>query len=65
MLTLDYSPREHPRVSSTATSSPLRDCEYGERQAALTDPFGHDWVLTQALADTAQEQWGGQTITSR
>ena len=46
-------------------TAPLRDWEYGERQAAFTDPFGHEWVLTQTLVDTAPEQWGGQTITSR
>ena len=46
-------------------TAPLRYWEYGERQAAFTDPFGHEWVLTQTIADTAPEQWGGQTITSR
>jgi uncharacterized glyoxalase superfamily protein PhnB len=43
----------------------LRDHPYGERQAGLTDPFGHGWVLTQTLVDTAPETWGGQTITPR
>jgi PhnB protein len=42
-----------------------RDWEYGERQAMITDPFGHQWVLTQTLADTAPESWGGQTVTPR
>ena len=46
-------------------TAPLRDWEYGERQAAFADPFGHEWVLTQTLVDTAPEQWGGQTITAR
>lgn len=46
-------------------TAPLRDWEYGERQAAFTDPFGHEWVLTQTLADTAPEQWGGHAITPR
>lgn len=46
-------------------TAPLRDWEYGERQAAFTDPFGHEWVLTQTLVDTAPEQWGGQTIEPR
>ena len=44
---------------------PPHDWEYGERQAAFTDPFGHQWVLTQTLVDTAPEQWGGQTVTPR
>ena len=43
----------------------LRDWEYGERQAAIDDPFGHQWVLTQTLVDTAPEQWGGKTVVPR
>jgi uncharacterized glyoxalase superfamily protein PhnB len=41
------------------------DWEYGERQAAVDDVFGHQWVLTQTLVDTAPEQWGGKTVTPR
>ena len=41
------------------------DWEYGERQATLDDPFGHQWVLNQTLVDTAPEDWGGQTVTPR
>ena len=44
---------------------PLHDWEYGERQAAVTDPFGHQWVLNQTLSDVAPEQWGGHTVTPR
>jgi len=43
----------------------LHDWEYGERQAAIDDVFGHQWVLTQTLVDTAPEQWGGKTVTPR
>ena len=43
----------------------LHDWEYGERQAAIDDVFGHQWVLTQTLADIAPEQWGGKTIVAR
>jgi uncharacterized glyoxalase superfamily protein PhnB len=46
-------------------TAPLRDREYGERQAAFVDPFGHEWVLTQTVGDAAPEQWGGQTVTPR
>ena len=46
-------------------TAPLHDWEYGERQAAFIDPFGHEWVLTQTLVDTAPEQWGGQTVEPR
>jgi uncharacterized glyoxalase superfamily protein PhnB len=44
---------------------PLHDWEYGERQATIDDPFGHQWVLNQTIADVAPEQWGGQSVTSR
>ena len=43
----------------------LRDWEYGERQAAIDDAFGHQWVLTQTLVDTSPEEWGGVTVTPR
>ena len=41
------------------------DWEYGERQASIDDPFGHQWVINQTLVDTAPEEWGGQTVTPR
>lgn len=43
----------------------LNDWEYGERQAMIDDVFGHQWVLTQTLVDTAPEEWGGKTVTPR
>ena len=46
-------------------ADPLRDWEYGERQAAVTDPFGHQWVLNETLVDVAPEEWGGQTVAPR
>jgi uncharacterized glyoxalase superfamily protein PhnB len=45
--------------------APPHDWEYGERQATLDDPFGHQWVLNQTLADIAPEQWGGTTVNPR
>jgi PhnB protein len=44
---------------------PPHDWEYGERQASVVDPFGHQWVLNQTLSDIAPEQWGGQTVVPR
>ena len=52
-------------ANGATVSDERRDHPYGERQAALDDPFGHQWVLTQTLADTAPEDWGGQTVTAR
>ena len=44
---------------------PPHDWEYGERQATIDDPFGHQWVLNQTLTDVAPEEWGGSTVTPR
>lgn len=44
---------------------PPRDSEYGERQATVDDPFGHQWVINQSLADVAPEEWGGSTVNPR
>jgi len=41
------------------------DWEYGERQAAVVDPFGHQWVLNQTLRDVPPEEWGGQRVVPR
>jgi uncharacterized glyoxalase superfamily protein PhnB len=59
------------RLVETATAQgavlvdPPHDWEYGERQATIDDPFGHQWVLNQTIVDVAPEQWGGQTVTPR
>ena len=34
---------------------------YGERQCTVQDPWGHQWTLSQTIADVAPEEWGGQT----
>jgi uncharacterized glyoxalase superfamily protein PhnB len=44
---------------------PPHDWEYGERQATVDDPFGHQWVLNQTLADIAPEEWGGSSVNPR
>jgi uncharacterized glyoxalase superfamily protein PhnB len=41
------------------------DWEYGERQATIDDPFGHQWVLNQTVTDVAPEEWGGESVTPR
>ncbi|HEY4055577.1 MAG TPA: VOC family protein [Kofleriaceae bacterium] len=46
-------------------TDPVQDHVYGERQVTLDDPFGHQWVLTQTLVDTAPESFGCQTIVAR
>ena len=46
-------------------SDPVHDWEYGERQAAIEDPFGHQWVLNQTLRDVDPAEWGGTAVTPR
>ena len=43
----------------------LTDFEYGERQYHAEDPAGHQWTFSETLADTAPEEWGGETISPR
>src|SRR3954447_26944462 len=38
------------------------DFEYGERQYHAEDLASHQWTFSETLADTAPEQWGGETI---
>ena len=56
---------ERATAAGATVASALRDYEYGERQATIDDIFGHQWVVTQTLADTEPEQWGGKTVTPR
>jgi uncharacterized glyoxalase superfamily protein PhnB len=37
------------------------DFEYGERQYAAEDPFGHRWTFSETLRDMHPEEWGGTT----
>jgi PhnB protein len=52
-------------ASGATIADDLRDQPYGERQAGVTDPYGHQWVLTQTLVDIAPEDWGGQMVRPR
>jgi uncharacterized glyoxalase superfamily protein PhnB len=36
--------------------------EYGERQAAIDDPAGHRWTLTETLFDADPADWGGELV---
>jgi len=56
---------ERALAEGATLADPLTDHMYGERQAGVTDPFGHQWVLNQTLRDAAPEEWGGKTITPR
>jgi uncharacterized glyoxalase superfamily protein PhnB len=67
MLKVEDAPAVLARATERGATlvGELHDWEYGERQATIDDPFGHQWVLTQTLVDTAPEQWGGTTVNPR
>ena len=35
------------------------DFEYGERQYAAADPWGHEWTFSETLEDVDPADWGG------
>ena len=39
------------------------DFEYGERQYAAKDPWGHQWTFSETLDDVAPEDWGGVSVS--
>ena len=45
-------------AGATAVSEP-HSWEYGERQAAIDDPAGHRWTLSQTESDADPASWGG------
>jgi uncharacterized glyoxalase superfamily protein PhnB len=46
-------------AAGAVVADPVTDHVYGERQCTLVDPWGHRWTLSETLADTAPEEWGG------
>lgn len=44
-------------AAGARVTAPLKDYEYGERQASLLDPFGHKWVLSKHFADVTAEDY--------
>jgi uncharacterized glyoxalase superfamily protein PhnB len=56
---------EHARERGARIVMEPTDFEYGERQYHAEDPAGHQWTFSETIADTAPEEWGGETITPR
>ena len=52
---------EHARQAGARILMEVTDFPYGERQYTAEDLAGHQWTFTQTIADTAPEQWGGET----
>ena len=50
-------------AGATVIAEPA-DYPFGERQAAVADPFGHSWTLSQSVADVDPATWGGVTSSS-
>jgi uncharacterized glyoxalase superfamily protein PhnB len=53
---------EHAREHGAQILMEPTDFEYGERQYHAEDLAGHQWTFSETLADTAPEQWGGETV---
>jgi PhnB protein len=56
---------ERARAGGATIVNPINDWEYGERQATVDDPFGHQWVITETYVDTAPEAFGATTVVPR
>jgi uncharacterized glyoxalase superfamily protein PhnB len=56
---------EHAREHGARIVMEPTDFEYGERQYHAEDLAGHQWTFSETLADTAPEEWGGETISPR
>jgi uncharacterized glyoxalase superfamily protein PhnB len=53
---------ERARANGATVHMEPRTFEYGERQCAIEDPFGHRWTLSQTVEDVAPETWGGTLV---
>jgi uncharacterized glyoxalase superfamily protein PhnB len=53
---------EHARAHDAEILMEPTDFEYGERQYAAKDPWGHQWTFSETLDDVAPEDWGGMSI---
>ncbi len=53
---------ERAREHDAQIASEPTDFPYGERQFSVTDPWGHHWIFSETIADTAPEDWGGSTV---
>jgi uncharacterized glyoxalase superfamily protein PhnB len=48
---------ERSRAAGARVLMEPTDFEYGERQYAVEDPFGHRWTFSQTLADVDPADW--------
>jgi uncharacterized glyoxalase superfamily protein PhnB len=51
---------ERARAAGAKILMEPTDFEYGERQYAAEDPFGHRWTFSETLADVDPAGWGGE-----
>jgi len=60
VLTLDVpdadAAGEALRSAGATTVFEINDMPYGYRQGRFTDPFGHQWIVNQAIADLSHEE---------
>ncbi|WP_434478869.1 hypothetical protein [Gemmatimonas sp.] len=48
-------------LGATGLSAPAT-LPFGERQAAVRDPAGHAWTLSQTVADVDPASWGAAPV---
>jgi uncharacterized glyoxalase superfamily protein PhnB len=48
----------HCAAQGGQPDGPPQSYPYGERQYAVSDPWGHRWVFSQSVADVAPAEWG-------
>ena len=53
---------ERARAAGAKILTEPTDHEYGERQYAAEDFYGHTWDFTETLADVEPESWGGTSV---
>ena len=62
MVRVEDADRLHKLVlAADVEASAPTDYPYGERQFTVVDLGGHRWKFTQTIADTAPEDWGGES----
>ncbi len=54
---------ERTRAQGARVLMEPTDMEHGERQYNAEDPAGHQWALSETLADVAPEEWGVESVS--
>jgi len=53
---------ERARQAGASIVTQPADHPFGERQCTVVDPAGHQWTLSQSIADVDPADWGGELV---